>query len=76
MPWNNWVWSAVTDRYVRDEQMFARMADNNRFAAEEILKRLSEADSRGYWKATEEERNLLRDRYLDLEGMIEEKIEP
>ena len=27
-------------------------------------------------KATEEERNLLRDRYLDLEGMIEEKIEP
>lgn len=73
---DNWVWSAVTDRYVRDEQMFARMANNNRFATEEILKRLAEADSRGYWKATEEERNLLRDRYLDLEGMIEEKIEP
>lgn len=71
----NWVWSAVTDRYIRDEQMFARMAANNRFATEEILKRLSEADSRGYWKATEEERNLLRDRYLDLEGMIEEKME-
>jgi cobaltochelatase CobN len=73
---DNWVWSAVTDRYVRDEQMFARMAKNNRFATEEILKRLFEADDRGYWNATEEERNLLRDRYLDLEAMIEEKIEP
>ncbi len=73
---DNWVWSAVMDRYVRDEQMFARMTDNNRFATEEILKRLSEADSRGYWNASEEEKNLLRDRYLDLEGMIEEKIEP
>lgn len=73
---DNWVWSAVMDRYVRDAQMFARMANNNRFATEEILKRLAEADSRGYWRATEEERNLLRDRYLDLEGMIEEKIEP
>jgi cobaltochelatase CobN len=71
-----WVWTAVTDRYVRDAQMFARMAANNRFATEEILKRLSEADRRGYWEATEEEKALLRDRFLELEGTIEEKIEP
>jgi cobaltochelatase CobN len=73
---DNWVWSAVTDRYIRDKQMFERMAENNRFATEEIIKRLFEANNRGYWNATEEEKNLLRDRYLDLEGMIEEKIEP
>lgn len=73
---DNWVWSEVTNRYVRDEEMFKRMTQNNRFATEEILKRLFEADNRGYWDATEEEKNLLRDRYLDLEAMIEEDIEP
>ncbi len=73
---DNWVWSSVLDRYVRDKGLFGRMAANNRFAMEEILKRLIEADSRGYWQATEEEKKLLRDRYLELEGMIEEKIEP
>jgi cobaltochelatase CobN len=72
----NWVWSAVTDRYVRDKEMFDRLSENNRFAAEEIIKRLLEAEGRGYWEATDEEKNLLRDRYLDLEGDIEERIEP
>ncbi len=72
----NWVWSAVTDRYVRDEEMFRRMAQNNRFAVEELLKRLAEAEGRAYWQATEEERALLRKRYLELEEWIEEKTEP
>lgn len=72
----NWVWSAVAERYVRDEAMFRRMTQNNRFAMEELLKRLAEADGRGYWQATEEERALLRGRYLELEGLIEEKTEP
>jgi cobaltochelatase CobN len=73
---DNWIWSSVTDRYIRDENMFERMTQNNRFALEEILKRLLEADRRGYWQATKEEKDLLRDRYLELEGKIEEKIEP
>lgn len=71
---DNWVYSAVTDRYVRDETMFKRMTDNNRFATEEVIKRLSEADRRGYWQATDEQRALLRNRYLQLEGDIEEKL--
>jgi cobaltochelatase CobN len=56
--------------------MFQRMQENNRFAAEEILKRLLEAQQRGYWNASQEELDLLRDRYLELEGEIEERIEP
>ncbi|MEJ5300546.1 MAG: magnesium chelatase subunit H [Thermodesulforhabdaceae bacterium] len=71
----NWVWSAVVDRYIRDEKMFRRIVSNNRFAAEEILKRLLEAERRGYFKATEEEIKLLKDRYLELEEVIEEKME-
>jgi len=71
---DDWVFTAVTDRYVRDEALFRRMTENNRFAAEEVIKRLFEADRRGYWKATDEERALLRERYLRLEGDIEERM--
>ncbi len=67
----DWVWSRVTDRYVRDEKMFERLVENNCYAAEEILKRLIEAHGRGYWDADEEEKMLLRDRFLELEGKIE-----
>jgi cobaltochelatase CobN len=71
----NWVWSAVTDRYVRDEEMFRRLIENNQYATEEMLNRLMEARDRGYWAATEEELDLLRGRYLQLEGHIEEGVE-
>ncbi|MCI5116222.1 MAG: hypothetical protein D3912_15700 [Candidatus Electrothrix sp. AX1] len=73
---DDWVWSAVTERYAADAEMFQRLQENNRFAAEEILKRLLEAQQRGYWNASQEELDLLRDRYLELEGEIEERIEP
>jgi len=72
---DNWVFSAVTQRYVLDDDMFQRLAANNRFAAEAILKRLAEASQRGYWAASDEEMQALRDRYLELEGLIEEKID-
>ena len=71
-----WVWSAILDRYVRDDKLFERMTENNRFATAELLKRLREAEIRGYWQATEEERTLLQDRYLEVEGTIEEKNDP
>lgn len=71
----NWVWSGVTDRYIRDRQRFEQMTQNNRYAVESIIKRLFEADQRGYWHASDEEKSLLRNRYLELEGMIEERIE-
>ena len=71
----NWVWSGVTDRYIRDRKRFEQMTQNNRYAVESIIKRLFEAEQRGYWQATDEEKSLLRNRYLELEGMIEERIE-
>lgn len=71
---DNWVWSAVTTRYLEDQTMFERLSANNRFASEEILKRLFEAERRGYWQASEEEMAILRQRYLQLEGMIEGKM--
>lgn len=72
---DDWVWSQVVNRYIRDEDLFNRMVENNRFAVEQIIARLMEAHNRGYWKATEEELSLLREKYLELEGNIEELIE-
>ena len=73
---DNWVFSAVAQRYILDDDLFRRLAANNRFAAEAIIRRLLGAAQRGYWQASEEELQALRERYLELEGLIEEQIEP
>lgn len=69
---DNWIWSSLAERYMLDKEMRERLVKNNRFAAAEIADRLFEAEKRGYWKATEEEMELLRNAYLDIEGHIEE----
>ena len=70
----NWVWSSIAERFVFDEEMRKRLEENNKFAAVEIMERLFEAEKRGYWKATEEELEKMRDVYLEMEGGIEEAL--
>lgn len=71
---DNWIWSSIAGRYIFDDDMRQRMTENNRFASAEIIKRLMEANKRGYWDATEEDIEKLRDAYLEIEGDIEEKL--
>ncbi len=71
---DSWIWSDIAKRYIFDEEMLKRLTENNKFAAAEIMGRLSEAEKRGYWKATEEELDKLRNAYLELEGDIEETL--
>lgn len=71
---DNWIWSKVAERYIFDEKMRKRMEENNRWATVEIIKRLFEANKRGYWQASKEEWEKLRKAYLELEGSIEEKL--
>jgi cobaltochelatase CobN len=52
-----------------------RLVLNNKWATAEIVERLLEANKRGYWKATEEEIERLKEAYLEIEGWIEERIE-
>jgi len=40
----------------------------------EMMKRLLEAQRRGYWEATPEEMVKLKEIYLQLEGEIEERV--
>ncbi len=69
---DNWVWSAIAERFVYDEEMRKRLMENNKFATLGLVERLMEAEQRGYWEATEEELEKLRQTYRDMEGDIEE----
>jgi len=71
---DNWIWSSIADRYIFDDEVRERLLENNRFAAVEIAERLFEAEKRGYWDASEEEMEKLRDAYLQMEGDIEESL--
>lgn len=71
---DNWIWSSIASRYIFDEEMLNRLLQNNPFATAEMARRLMEADRRGYWDATEEEREKLKSLYLDIERAIEERI--
>lgn len=71
---DNWIWSKISERYIFDEDMRKRLEENNRWATAEIIGRLFEAHERGYWQATVEELDKLREVYLELEGSIEEML--
>ena len=68
----NWIWSSIAKRFVFDYELRRRLEENNKFAAVEIMDRLFEAEKRGYWEATGEEKAKMRTAYLEIEGHIED----
>lgn len=68
------IWSDIAKRYIFDKNMRERLAKNNKWATMEIIERLLEANKRGYWNATEDELQELKNAYLQIENLIEEKI--
>jgi len=69
---DNWIWSRVAENYVFNEEMRKKLQENNKWALHEIIGRLLEASQRGYWQATQEELDKLRQLYLEVEGELEE----
>ncbi len=68
----NWIWSKVAEDYVFDDEMRKRLQENNKWALHEMIGRLLEANQRGYWQATQEELDKLRQLFLEVEGELEE----
>jgi cobaltochelatase CobN len=70
---DDWMYERVAQRYLLDENVAAFMSRSNPWAAREIAERLLEAAERGLW-ANPHEQTLagIRDRYLALEGELEE----
>ena len=71
---DTWIYDELNAKYVEDPEMRRRMAQNNPHAYMNILEQLMEYHSRGYWDATEEQLEQIRQTYLELENSLEETI--
>lgn len=69
----DWMYEQVAARYLLDPDMAEFMSRSNPWAARAIAERLLEAADRGMWAAPRDETIAdIRDRYLQLEGELEE----
>ena len=71
---HNWVWDDIADRIALDDDVRQRMAEANPWATAKLVARLLEAEKRGYWEASEEKLDQLREIYLELEGEMEGRM--
>ncbi|MFV9504029.1 MAG: magnesium chelatase subunit H [Oscillochloridaceae bacterium umkhey_bin13] len=67
----NWVYQEVAETYVLDEAMRDRLAKLNPHAAAGVVRRLLEANGRGFWQTDEATLERLRELYEDLEDRLE-----
>lgn len=66
-----WIYDELNAKYVQDESVRRRMAGNNPYAYMKILEQLTEYSDRGYWNATPEQLEQIRNVYLELENNLE-----
>jgi magnesium chelatase subunit H len=66
-----WVYQGVAETYALDEQMRERLTKLNPHAAAGLVRRLLEANGRGFWDADEATLDKLRNIYEDLEDRLE-----
>jgi cobaltochelatase CobN len=68
----DWMWEAAARAWALDEDLSSWIEGANPFALRNILDKLLEAASRGLWDAPDEITERLKERYLELEGRLEE----
>lgn len=66
-----WVFDQLHETYVADEERSRQMEENNRWAYHGLVETLLESHQRGYWEPDETQLEMLRQKYLDLEGDLE-----
>jgi magnesium chelatase subunit H len=66
-----WVYDDVAETFLLDEDMRRRMAEANPHATAGIARRLLEAQGRGFWAASDEMIDQLREIYGNLEDQME-----
>lgn len=69
----DWMYEQVAERYLLDEDVARFMGRSNPWAARAIAERLLQAADRGLWQSPAEETiDAIRERFLALEGELEE----
>ncbi|MCL1912407.1 MAG: cobaltochelatase subunit CobN [Eubacteriaceae bacterium] len=71
---DKWMYDAITQRYVLDDENREWMKEVNPWAVHAIVERLLEAAQRGMWEADEDMLEKLREIYIEAEGAIEEAL--
>lgn len=66
------IFDDIASTYINDDGMREFFKDNNPYAAEEISRRLLEAENRGLWNADAEILAELRNNYVEIESWMEE----
>jgi cobaltochelatase CobN len=73
---DDWMYERVTQAYVQDPDMQRFFAEKNPWALRGIAERLLEAIERGMWKnPSQEQKEALRQSYLQMEAVIEARAE-
>jgi len=70
---DNWLFDEVVNVFLRDDELREFFEQNNPYALEEMERRLLEANARGLWDTDEDTLKELKDRYLDIEAIMEER---
>lgn len=68
---DNWIWDKSYDQYIENEEIKDALIENNKFAMMDLIKNMLQADERGYWEASETQRNNLKMLFLELENWVE-----
>ena len=68
----DWMYEALVDTYLKDEEVREWMKDVNPYAVMNILNTLLGAERRGLWNASEDYLDFLKEMYMDIEERIEE----
>ena len=68
---DDWIYSEVANTFVFDETMLERLRDLNPHSAHSLVRRLLEANGRGYWDAEDSVLDRLREISRSLEDQLE-----
>jgi cobaltochelatase CobN len=71
---DDWIFDDIAKTFVLDDENRAFFEENNPWALEEIGRRLLEAANRGLWQADPEMLDELKERLLEIEGWLEERM--
>jgi len=66
------MWDQIAEKIALNEEVSKAIEQENPWALQKMVKRLLEANKRGYWKAQRDILKKLEEKYLEVEGVLED----
>lgn len=71
----NWMWEKATENIIFDEKRKEKILETNPWTLSKIIERLLEAAKRGYWDADKNTLDKLKREYLEIEKILEDRMQ-